>query len=566
MVTRVCDLTSEEFEISPEEIEIYKHFAMPLPTMCPEERYRILLTFCGGMRFYRRTCHLTGQTIFSHYPASTDIPVVSIDAWKDSSFNPLSFGFDFDFKKDFFEQLKTLWRAVPCPASSVRDVTEVRGVQSVYDVRDSFLVFDAHHVEQCAYSAGLWNCRRVVDCLNVYYCQNCYECIDCHNSSMLRWASHCINCEDSYFLANCSNCSECLFCTNLDGKKHYVFNQQVTPKEYRRLKEEWLFISRSKVEEGKERFSQLLQEHPVPHIVTDSLDQNTGNYLWCCRGAKNSFESLESNNIFNCRNLVRASHCIDGIGYGDGLTEAVQFLSVGNSAHNVMNCIDCGSNVSHLRYCSHCEESAHLLACVGLKGKEYCIFNKQYSASEYAVKYEQIKQHLQKKQLWGSFFKLDFSPFPYNSSLAGEKMPLSRVQAKLLGFAWDEEAERDVVPSEIIAESEMAPGERFGEVPEILLQLDKSAARCEMYICELTGKPFQFSVQEIAIYEHLEVALPARCFEQRHRERIMQLASGRLSSRDADGQSVKTAFPSDWSRKVVPHNTWQALVADNSKS
>lgn len=53
-------------------------------------------------------------------------------------------------------------------------------------------------------------------------------------------------------------------------------------------------------------------------------------------------------------------------------------------------------NSEELYYCHIAKDTKHCFACVGVHGKEYCIFNKQYSKEEYEALVPKIIEHMQK--------------------------------------------------------------------------------------------------------------------------------------------------------------------------
>jgi len=51
---------------------------------------------------------------------------------------------------------------------------------------------------------------------------------------------------------------------------------------------------------------------------------------------------------------------------------------------------------SDVLYSHDCYHSNHLFGCIGLRSKEYCIFNKQYEKNEREKKVQEIITHMQK--------------------------------------------------------------------------------------------------------------------------------------------------------------------------
>ncbi|MCB0323790.1 MAG: hypothetical protein KDD69_09465 [Bdellovibrionales bacterium] len=560
METRTCEITSQSFAITAEEAAAYEYFDIPVPAVCPEERYRRQLAFRNEEQFFWRKCDKTGAKLYSIFPSMTAFPVVSAEYWWGGELDALSYGKPFDFKRLFVEQLLDIWWSVPRPAVRVQQVNQCTAVHDVARAKNSYFVFSGTDIDQCCYSVGVWNSKEVIDCYFVSDSERCYECVHCFGCRNLRWSEFCRNCTDSWFLSNCEDCRYCLFCTNLKGKEYYIFNRKVSPEEFDRIVREWTFTARARVEAATEEFETFLADQPFPHMIGDEPEENSGNYLYQCRSAFDSFECVDAANVVHCHWLRGARDCLDGFGFGDGLSRSIQFVNVGSGAEGVINCIECWNNVRDLVYCSYCEESSDLFACVGLRGKQYCIFNTQYSKDEYFELRARIVAHLRERSIWGKFFPANFSGFAYNLSSANFYMPLSKVPAKMLGFRWDD-GDEALKPSLLMGGVEDSGGDRFAEVPQRTEALSAQHVS-ELYLCELSGKPYRLAAQEIALYQALGVAPPGRCFEQRHQARIKRLSPRRLRSDKSpnSGRSFRTAFPEQWRRPVAFHRDWERSV------
>ena len=275
---------------------------------------------------------------------------------------------------------------------------------------------------------------------------------------------HCIDCKDSKFLFNCRDCRHCLFCANLEGKEYHVFNKPVSPEEYEAALAELELTARRRLEDTLAGYQDFLRDQPMPHAYMNGSTESTGNYLFDCKDANQSFECSSCEDIVLCVGLTKGRQCVDGSGYGVGIESSAQFVNVGAQAKNVVNCVDCWGDVSDLAYSVFCEESSNLFGCVGLRQKEYCIFNKQYSKSEYLKLRAQIQKHLHEREIWGTFFPSLFSSFAYNRSAAQDFMALSDVQAAMVKYMWDE-ADDMIKPSQLLKDGDRPPDERFSEVP-----------------------------------------------------------------------------------------------------
>lgn len=101
--------------------------------------------------------------------------------------------------------------------------------------------------------------------------------------------------------------------------------------------------------------------------------------------------------------------------------------------------MNCWPNVSYALYSDSCNNSTYLFGCVGVRNKQYCIFNKQYTKEEYEKMVAKIIAHMQETPLKtgqacerGEFFHPSLSPFGYNETVAQEYYPVSPHPVPLL--------------------------------------------------------------------------------------------------------------------------------------
>ena len=116
-------------------------------------------------------------------------------------------------------------------SSFVHESTDVSHCSDVYrcdDVTNSSLVFDSQFVYDSEKIFGVTNVVKscnVLTSARVYNSANIYVCSDINSCSELR---HCDKMENSFFCADSKNLKNCLFCSNLDGKEYYIFNEPVS--------------------------------------------------------------------------------------------------------------------------------------------------------------------------------------------------------------------------------------------------------------------------------------------------------------------------------------------------
>ncbi|HRI36255.1 MAG TPA: hypothetical protein PK765_04235 [bacterium] len=82
-----------------------------------------------------------------------------------------------------------------------------------------------------------------------------------------------------------------------------------------------------------------------------------------------------------------------------------------------------------LYYCESCNATKDCFACVGLRNKQYCILNKQYTKEEYEALVPKIIDHMRSTGEWGEFFPSRLGLFGYNESVGNDYFPLSKEEA-----------------------------------------------------------------------------------------------------------------------------------------
>ncbi len=111
-------------------------------------------------------------------------------------------------------------------------------------------------------------------------------------------------------------------------------------------------------------------------------------------------------------------------------------------------CFDAWSPGINIEYSYHIvAPNKNLFGCIGLRNKEYCILNKQYSKEEYLLMVEKIKKHMDEMPYtdkqgliykYGEFFPSEISLFAYNETFAQSYFPLTKEQIEKQGFRFKE--------------------------------------------------------------------------------------------------------------------------------
>jgi hypothetical protein len=185
-------------------------------------------------------------------------------------------------------------------------------------------------------------------------------------------------------------------------------------------------------------------------------------------------------------------------------------------------------------YCDLMFHSKNCFGCIGLRHKEYCIFNKQYDRVQYETIVPQLVEHMMKSGEWGEFFGYSYSPFGYNESVAQEYFPLSKELALAKGFNWTDYESPPPKVTKIIPPDKL-PFD-IKDIPDDILNWGIE--------CEVTKKPFRIIKAELQFYREQNLPLPRRHPDQRHRDRMMLRNPRKLWDRNCMKcqKAIKTTY------------------------
>jgi hypothetical protein len=341
-------------------------------------------------------------------------------------------------------------------------------------------------------------------------------------------------------LYNCQSCKKCFGCTNLINKEYYVFNKPVKKEEFEDAYIK-MVSSRSSLIDAKKRFTELKLVSPNKFLAGYGNENVTGDHISYC---KNVFESFDVTYCEDCKFCVwwhKAKNCYDCYGWAMPGELGLENHLVGNTFYNVSFSESCANNVTNLLYCRYCENgTSDCFGCFGLRHKQYCILNKQYSKKGYEELMPKIIDHMRKTGEWGEFFPSALSPYGYNETVANEYFPLSKneIEKKKLNF---KKEDRD----------EAKYGGSFVEIPDtVSLVSDKFIEK--NLTCEITRRPYKIVSSELQFYREMNIPLPTRCFDQRHTDRLAMRTPRKLWRRNCDncGIPMQTAFSPDRREKI----------------
>jgi hypothetical protein len=181
----------------------------------------------------------------------------------------------------------------------------------------------------------------------------------------------------------------------LRNSEYCIFNKKVSRDEFEGKWKDVFVGERETIDTARGEFNIFLQDQVFPASLMINCDDCSGDYLSNCKNVKDSFCSDNCRDCRFCSDVHYSKDCYDvNIYEGDLMYESIhvgpkgygQFFSqLGWFSTNIYYCVD-------IRSCRDC------FACVGLKRKQYCIFNKQYSEKDYFELKNKIIEHIKKTE------------------------------------------------------------------------------------------------------------------------------------------------------------------------
>ena len=101
--TRSCQNCKKDFIIESEDFDFYEKIKVPTPTWCPDCRMIRRMLWRNESVWYRRKCDATGTSILSVFAPDLPYKVYEQAYWRSDAWDPMNFGRDYDFSKNFFD-------------------------------------------------------------------------------------------------------------------------------------------------------------------------------------------------------------------------------------------------------------------------------------------------------------------------------------------------------------------------------------------------------------------------------------------------------------------------------
>jgi len=263
------------------------------------------------------------------------------------------------------------------------------------------------------------------------------------------------------------------------------------------------FDNRQKLAQGWEKYRHENAIFKFSYLL--NCENCSGGNLKDC---KNTFYSFNASNSEDCRYLydvLDAKDCQD-LNYSLYKPElSYELISTLNMVKSAFSMASHYNN--EVYYCDLTNNSSNLFGCIGLKHKQYCILNKQYTKEEYEDLVPKIIEHMTKTDEWGQFFPVTLSPFAYNETVANEYYPLTKEDVLKKGWRWKDDSDSD--SSHKVVEF---------KIPDNISNVTDDICKHAL-TCQVSGKHYKIIQQELEFYRKMNLPIPRRCPDQRHKDR-----------------------------------------------
>jgi len=547
---KTCKNCKAQFEITREDLKFYdkvspifnkEKYQIPSPSLCPSCMQQRRLSFRNERNLYNRKCELSNKNIISIYSSESEVTVYNQHDWLErKKWDPKDYEKEFDFSRPFFEQFKKLLKCVPKKSINLfLDIENSDYCNQAWHIKNCYLCFNSAYSEDCYFSDTTLYSKNIVNSTDIkkseliahsFYCNNCYNSI---------YLENCGNCTDCLFSIDLKNCKHCILCSNLRNKEYCILNKEYSKEEYTEKK---LKLEINKFSKFKDLVKQLktIKNKAIHKENCNIQTENCfGNYLEQSKNLKNCFECFKTEDckhvsnadndvkdcchVNNCAELELSYDCITIAGYRN----LFSYMLI-----HSRECIYCDS----CDYCNNC------FACIGLKYKKYCILNKQYTKEEYEALVPKIIGHMKKPILrqgyegqptaeWGEFFPISLSPFAYNETLANDYFPLNKKDILEKNWKWKDNNE-----------ASKYQGIKY-QIPDDINNVRNDILQA-ILICEISEKPYKIISQELKFYRKMNLPIPRKCPEQRHKDRMFIRNPRKLWERNCDKckKEIKTTY------------------------
>ncbi len=519
METKNCQNCKNDFNIEPEDFLFYEKIKVPPPTFCQYCRAERRFSFRNEKKLFKIKDAFTGKDIFSLYPTECKKKIISHENWHSDQWNAEDYALDYDFSKTFFEQFNQMEMNVPVLAMRTQMMVNSPYCANATGLKNCYLCFASSYSEDSMYNQYTDYSKDCIDNSHVNHSERCYEsfwlqsCYQCHFTIMS------VESSNLWFCRDCLGCNDCIGCTNLRKSSYCIFNVQYTKEEYKIKIDKMKLNTTSGVLRIKEISRNFWLTQPNKnHQGLRSID-STGSYITDCKDVNDSYIIRESENMRYCQymGVPKNKDCYDANTWGFGMELHYETVMCGDHSFNIKFSLSCWPACKNIEYSMYLLNCSDCFGCVGLKKKQYCILNKQYTKKEYFEMIEKIKKHMDDMPYldrkgniykYGEYFPVELSPFGYNNTIAIQHFEMNKEDASKFNYPWIE-----------VEKGRYTITKKIGDVPDDINDIYENILE-EVIECSQCKSAYKIIENEFIFYKKENLPIPIFCNDCRYEKRI----------------------------------------------
>ncbi|MBI2415986.1 MAG: zinc-ribbon domain containing protein [Candidatus Kerfeldbacteria bacterium] len=540
-MSQQCQNCHQTFIITLDNLEFYKKMTVSPPTLCPHCRQQRRLAWRNERMLYPSTCTLCHRSVITTYaPHGTVLKpqpfiIYCQECWWSDRWSAAEYAQPIDVERPFFEQYAELHARVPRIA--LMNTNSINSAYTHYTAnnKNCYMIFSNAFGdnEDCYYGTQLSKSRNCVDTMQIENCELCYDCVDCANSYRLIHGNMCDHCLDSAFLEDCRNCRNCFMCKGLRNKQFCILNKQYDQAGYEAELQRWQIDQPDGWQKAWQTFNDWRCMIPAVFSYQLNSEQCTGDYIVRSSQCSECFDTTDSEQCQYLQFSVKNNKEIYDASYSGGNELCLENMGC-VSGYHIYGSTTVWWNIKNLTYCQFCFNTVQdCFGCIGLRNKQYCILNTQYTPAEYQRLTNIIIEQLQQSGQWGRFLPSNLSFYGYNETIAQDYFPLTRQQALDQGFNWND------------------------HLPDATRTDNPTAITCAT--CK---KLFRCTTAELQFYQTMQLPKPDQCFNCRHLARLRLRRPRQLWQRHCQQcqRQLDTAYSPDRPEMIYCEQCYQRAI------
>jgi len=506
---RVCTLTGEKWIVTDEEISWYKKFNVPPSKICPDIRINIMNGFNTGLAIFWKK-DTDGHSIISAVHPDSPINIMKDADWFVTNMD--SFARVPTNDKSVMEQMWEMMISVPINATRNDGDSSNSIVVGSTKAVDCYLV-NANLSRRCFYGYAVVNCEDCIDVVNTTGAVRSYHLSGCQQIADSAFLFECLSCHDCTFLFDCVDCESCFGAMNQRHKKYLWFGEQLNEEDWKKRKAEVNLSDEVQLKKWLNIFYALWREKGVwPEVFSNGNTETQGERMNECVRCKNCYWQGKSTDCYYSRFGLENTQCVFCSGHG--WENSVYSSTGGMSGNNNKFCLSC-AKASGCEYCVFCIDCENCFGCFGMKRSKFCIFNKQYSESEYWILVDQLKCRMLEEGSYGEFFPAKFSPSGFQFSTGEIYIGYSEADLKKYN-ALQFDAKRGQLLAPQPSEQIFQPS----DLPETLTVLEAKGFVGKPIFDSEVERNFSITAAEFKVYKEKQWPFPRRHFVSRITELV----------------------------------------------